>query len=210
MVNLISVLIGCCTSTTDAAWKGHITCMRRLHKQGASWGCNTCMMAAQRGNLDCLRYAHKCGAHMGGRTCMIAAEYGQIACLRYAHEHGAPIWIPAYWSALGHGHVQCARYAYMYSDDRVTADPTGKDPPGQSECRPDLERSTRADGMVRAFAKNRNRHHAHRAAQPCSSRSHHHPALLARPPLRPRRPWACACPGAVADLSKMNVPLNFV
>ncbi len=76
-----------CIYSSEAALKGHVKCLKKLHKNGCKWNADTCANAALNGHLDCLKYAHKNGYEWGSRTCANAAFYGHLDCLKYALEN---------------------------------------------------------------------------------------------------------------------------
>ena len=51
---------------------------------------STCSEAAFNGHLECLKYAHENGCPWTEYTCSHAAKNGHLECLRYAHENGCP------------------------------------------------------------------------------------------------------------------------
>lgn len=95
-----------------AARAGAPAALRLLRERaGASWAANTCANAAFGGHLECLRLAHLGGCAWDETASASAAESGSLDCMRYAHEHGCP-WAPrAPALAAGRGHLDCLAYA---------------------------------------------------------------------------------------------------
>lgn len=95
-----------------AARAGSAAALRLLRERaGASWAANTCANAAFGGHLECLRLAHLGGCVWDETASASAAESGSLDCLRYAHEHGCP-WAPrAPALAASRGHLDCLAYA---------------------------------------------------------------------------------------------------
>jgi len=122
------------TTCTEAAIKGDLQALIRLHEAGSPWDIYTCSFAAASGNLDCLRYAHEHGCSWDGHTTNNAAMYGQLDCLKYAFENGCHWNVNVcYMSALG-GHIHCLQYAHEHGCpwDQYTAEFAAKN--GQLEC----------------------------------------------------------------------------
>ena len=46
-------------SCDEAAYNGHLDCLKYAHLNGFQWDKDTCSLAAYNGHLDCLKYAHE-------------------------------------------------------------------------------------------------------------------------------------------------------
>jgi hypothetical protein len=103
---------GCCETTHDAAEKGHLECLKYLHKKGCEWNYNTCIVAAKNGHLECLKYAYENGCEWNEKVCLYAAENKHLECLRYAHENGCPWDDNACMEAAYYGHLECLKYLH--------------------------------------------------------------------------------------------------
>lgn len=101
-----------CTTTQKAAFRGHLTCLQRLHTSGISWDEDTCACAASNGHEHCLRYAHENGCPWDRTTCSQAAFHGHLSCLKYAYEHGCPWNFMTCRNAAENNHIACLKYAY--------------------------------------------------------------------------------------------------
>lgn len=98
-----------CALTARAGAPAALRLLRE--RAGASWAANTCANAAFGGHLECLRLAHLGGCAWDETASASAAESGSLDCMRYAHEHGCP-WAPrAPALAAGRGHLDCMSYA---------------------------------------------------------------------------------------------------
>ena len=95
-----------------AAKKGHIDCLKYLHKNGYPWNNWTCNYAAMNGNIECLKYAHENRCSWDEDTCFYAAENGHLECLKYAHENGCPWDEDTCSHAAENGHLECLKYAH--------------------------------------------------------------------------------------------------
>ena len=67
--------------------KGFIKIIKNIELKKST---NYCKQAAYNGHLECLRYLHENGCPWDGWTCIFAAKYGHLYCLQYAHENGCP------------------------------------------------------------------------------------------------------------------------
>ena len=54
------------------------------------WDEKTCSDAAYNGHLECLKYTYENGCPWNEWTCSKAAENNHIECLKYARENGCP------------------------------------------------------------------------------------------------------------------------
>lgn len=104
--------------TEEAAFHGHIACMKFARAIGVPWfdaiktGESACDRAITSGNMDCLIYAIDNGCQATEETCGWAAWEGQLECLKYLHDIGTP-WHPRTCTfAANRGHLNCLQYAY--------------------------------------------------------------------------------------------------
>jgi hypothetical protein len=74
----------------QAAYDGHLKCLKYLHENGCAWNVWSCAFAALNGHLECLKYLHENGCEWDEFTCAYAASGGHLECLRYLHENGCP------------------------------------------------------------------------------------------------------------------------
>ncbi len=58
-----------CKDMKEAAIKGHLKCLKFLHKNGCEWGVGVCKNAAENGHLECLKYAHENGCPIDTEKC---------------------------------------------------------------------------------------------------------------------------------------------
>jgi hypothetical protein len=101
-----------CETTFEAAERGHLECLRYLHKNGCKWDAWSCIFAALNGHLECLKYLHENGCKWDEFTCAYAAKNGHLECLRYAHENGCKWNRMTCRDAAENGHLECLRYAH--------------------------------------------------------------------------------------------------
>ena len=108
----------CCKFPYEAARKGHVDCLIRIHRAGQSpLDSFTCCWAAAAGNLDCLKYAHRNGAKIDSFTCYAAAEKGHLDCLEYAYSHcwdwgETPEVLPS--NTAANGHLDCLEFLHRH------------------------------------------------------------------------------------------------
>ncbi|ATZ80098.1 ankyrin repeat domain-containing protein [Bodo saltans virus] len=102
---------GKCKDCTNAAFKGHLECLKYAHENGCSLDFLTCASAAANGHLKCLKYAHENGCLWFCGTTLSAASNGHLECLRYAHENGCPWSNSLYSFAKKYGQLECLKYA---------------------------------------------------------------------------------------------------
>lgn len=102
----------------DAAFYGHINCMKFARAIGVPWNTSTilgdsaCDKATTSGSLECLIYAHENGSFSNQETLGLAAWEGQLECLKYLHEIGTP-WHPRTCCfAAYRGHLDCLKYVH--------------------------------------------------------------------------------------------------
>ena len=64
--------------------------LQYLFDHGCPWGRYTCSNAAYYGHLECLKFLHEHGCPWDGLTIQSARAAGHIDCLEYARAHGCP------------------------------------------------------------------------------------------------------------------------
>ncbi len=89
---ILNMLLECnnCKNTIDSAIKGHLKCLKFLHKNGCEWSEGVCSESSKYGHLECLKYAHENGCKWNEWTCMEAARKGHFECLKYACDNKCP------------------------------------------------------------------------------------------------------------------------
>ena len=75
---------GKCNTFNDAAFRGHIDCMKMIFKTGKrDWNKETCDNASFKGHLDCLKFLHENGCPWDYRVCRRSSE----ECTKYFHDN---------------------------------------------------------------------------------------------------------------------------
>lgn len=102
----------------EAAFHGHIECIKFARAMGVPWFCSAitgntaCERAITSGNMECLKYAFENGCPVNEETVGWAAWQGQLECLKYLHNNGIR-WHPRTCTfAANRGHLNCLQYAY--------------------------------------------------------------------------------------------------
>ncbi|ATZ80081.1 ankyrin repeat domain-containing protein [Bodo saltans virus] len=103
---------GKCNDCINAAFKGHLECLKYAHENGCSWDAFICAYAAYNGHLECLKYAHENGCSWDEKTCRYAAKNGHFECLKYAHENGCSWDEFTCAQAAENGYLECLKYAH--------------------------------------------------------------------------------------------------
>ena len=83
--------IKCCEKTSDASYKQHLECLKKLRSEGVEWDMETIHYAVLNNNLEILKYAHENGCSWGEYTTSSATHYNHLDCLLYCLENGCPI-----------------------------------------------------------------------------------------------------------------------
>ena len=96
----------------EAAYSGHLDCLKYAHENGCPWDEWTCIYAAMNGHLDCLKYAHENGCPWTKDACHDTASNGHLDCLKYAHENGCPWDDETYVYAAENDHLDCLKYMH--------------------------------------------------------------------------------------------------
>jgi|688.fasta_scaffold41578_2 hypothetical protein len=102
-----------CKTCKDAAFKGHLECLKYLHENGCPWDENVCSNAAYNGHLECLKYLHENECPWDENICSNAAYNGHLECLKYLHENGCPWDERTCSNAVMNGNLECLKYAVI-------------------------------------------------------------------------------------------------
>jgi hypothetical protein len=74
----------------QAAFSGHLDCLRYARENRCPWDANVCLYAARNGHIDCLRYAHENGCPWHEKTAFFARINSKFECLKYCIDNGYP------------------------------------------------------------------------------------------------------------------------
>ena len=115
----------CCTNFEEAATKGHLECLKDLHKNFlrdkrkknkknyGDWNSDVTWAAAYYGHLDCLKYAHENKCPWEESTFEAASEKGNLEILKYLFEENCPrIDVDCTILAARNGHLDCLEFFY--------------------------------------------------------------------------------------------------
>lgn len=92
---------------SSAACEGHLSILKWARTNGCPWDSTTCENAAWAGHLECLQWAHENGCCWDADTCENAARFGHLECLKFAYHHGCPVNDCACDYASMNGHIPC-------------------------------------------------------------------------------------------------------
>ena len=103
----------CRGNSQVASTLGHLECLQRAHERhhGGPFDLHVITNAAYGGHLPCLKYAHEHGAPLNFHVAVPAANNGHLECLKYCHENGVPWDAMITYAAANSGNLECLRYA---------------------------------------------------------------------------------------------------
>jgi hypothetical protein len=104
--------IKCCKKTSDASYKQHLECLKKLRSEGVEWDIETIHHAVINNNLEILKYAHENGCKWDKNTIADAAYHGHLEILKYAHENGCKWDEDTMYCAALKGNLECLKYAH--------------------------------------------------------------------------------------------------
>lgn len=95
----------------EAAYGGHLECLKYLHEHNYPWSWDTTYYAAMEGHLECLKYAYENGCPWNEHITEYASRKGHLECLKYALENGCPMdkVLCMEYSITG-CHLECVKY----------------------------------------------------------------------------------------------------
>jgi hypothetical protein len=95
----------------EAAYGGHLECLKYLHENNYPWDWDTPYYAAMEGHLECLKYAHENRCPWNEHITEYASRKGHFECLKYAVENGCPMdKISCIEQSILNCHLECVKY----------------------------------------------------------------------------------------------------